>query len=101
DRVPHLLTLLARIGALESRRARRLFNVLPELDFSHHVLSTSTHRLRAHRLNNVRWSDLGKPERVMATLAEAGITPHWAPALAKKAPAIKTAVEPLPMSAAR
>src|SRR5262249_42922194 len=87
DCVPHLLTLLGRIGALESRRARRLFNVLPEFDFSHNVLSTSTHRLRAHRLNNVRWSDLGKPERVMATLAEAGITPHWAPVLANKATA--------------
>jgi hypothetical protein len=30
------------------------------------------------RLTGVRWSDLGKADRVLATLAEAGIHPHWA-----------------------
>lgn len=72
---------------LESRRARRLYSVLDVLDFSRDVLSGSTARLKVLRLENVRWSDLGKPERVFATLAEKGIRPHWVPALARKATA--------------
>jgi len=72
---------------LETRRARRLYSVLDTVDFSHQVLSKSTARLKVLRVENVRWSDLGKPERVMATLAEAGIRPHWATALAQKATA--------------
>jgi hypothetical protein len=51
------------------------------------ILSRSTDRLKVVRLENVRWSDLGKPDRVMATLAEAGIQPEWAKTLAKKATA--------------
>ncbi len=68
---------------LQTRRARRLYDVLDPVDFSRDVLATSTDRLKALALENVRWSDLGKPERVLATLEEAGIKPHWAAQLQK------------------
>jgi mannose-1-phosphate guanylyltransferase len=72
---------------LETRRARRIYKVLPSVDFSQCVLASSTERLRVMRLENVRWSDLGRPERVMATLAETGISPRWASRIAQKATA--------------
>jgi mannose-1-phosphate guanylyltransferase len=58
-------------------RRRRIFSLLPPVDFSRHVLALATGRLLALPLRGVRWSDLGKPERVLATLAEAGIRPSW------------------------
>jgi mannose-1-phosphate guanylyltransferase len=62
---------------LETRRARRLYGVLDPVDFSREVLARSVAQLKMLPLENVRWSDLGKPERVLATLQEAGIKPHW------------------------
>jgi len=74
-------------SGLESRRSRRLYRALEAVDFSQQVLSNSTDRLKVLRLKDARWSDLGKPERVMATLAAAGIQPNWAVALGHKATA--------------
>ncbi len=85
NRAPHLpatFRSILRFG-LETRRARRLYGLLDPVDFSQTVLSTSTDRLRVLKLEGVRWSDLGKPDRVLATLAEAGISPHWAPRVQK------------------
>jgi len=84
--LPAAFRSILRYG-LENQRARRLYSVLDPVDFSHEVLSHSTDRLTVLRLENIRWSDLGKPERVMAALAEAGIQPRWANAMAHKATA--------------
>jgi mannose-1-phosphate guanylyltransferase len=83
-RLPVAFQSILRSG-LESRRSRRLYRALEPVDFSQQVLSNSTDRLKVLRLELARWSDLGKPERVMATLAAAGIRPSWAVALANKA----------------
>jgi hypothetical protein len=32
------------------------------------------------KVTDVRWNDLGEPKRVMASLAIAGVRPHWADA---------------------
>jgi len=37
---------------------------IPELDFSHQILSASTGRLAVLRLGKVGWSDPGTPARV-------------------------------------
>ena len=73
---------IVRHGGLSDPRCRRIFTVLPEVDFSHGVLALETNRLLVFPLRGVRWSDLGKPERVIETLAEAGIRPRWAEAFA-------------------
>lgn len=86
DLVP-ALDKLRRSGGLQTRRAKKLYRALAPLDFSQHVLSISPGRLMVLPLGNVRWSDLGKPERVIATMAEAGIKPHWAETFANKATA--------------
>jgi mannose-1-phosphate guanylyltransferase len=77
---PHVLAAFRRVltYGLETRRARRLYAVLDPVDFSQEVLAKATERLKVVPLENVRWSDLGRPERVLAALEEAGITPHWA-----------------------
>ena len=68
------------IVALDAEAVHRVYDSLLQADFSQKVLSTCTERLLVLRLN-VGWCDLGKPERVLATLAQAGIEPGWATAL--------------------
>lgn len=93
DSVPHLVEdaeWISREGGFDSARAQRIFSGITPADFSHHILSLASDRLLVFRLLGVRWSDLGKPERVIQTLAEAGLHPHWAAAfsaLSRKATA--------------
>lgn len=76
-----LRTILRRGGPLRGR-ARCLFSAMPAVDFSHQILSHSAGRLLVYPLRGARWSDLGKPERVIETMAEAGLRPSWAAAFA-------------------
>jgi len=70
---------LADRDLLDPSEARRLYREIPAIDFSHQVLAVCTERLLVRKLSNTGWSDLGKPERVMETLARAGIRPQWKP----------------------
>lgn len=63
--------------ALEPDVARHLYHTFPEIDFSRQVLSVCADRLLAIKLAHAGWSDLGKPERVIETLARAGIRTEW------------------------
>ena len=65
----------------EEEDLRRLYQEVPSVDFSHQVLSACSERLLVLRLGNTGWSDFGKPERVMTTLAMAGVKPQWAASL--------------------
>src|SRR5262249_48414794 len=53
----------------ESDAVRPLYAQLPSTDFSREVLMRSPASLAVLRLKDVDWSDLGEPQRVMATLA--------------------------------
>jgi mannose-1-phosphate guanylyltransferase len=75
-------------GGLEDPFARRLFATITPVDFSDRVLAQSTDRLLALPLRDVRWNDLGKPERVIEMLAETRIRPQWATAFADLTKAI-------------
>jgi mannose-1-phosphate guanylyltransferase len=72
-------------GDFETETARRVYRTLAPADFSRQVLSKSAERLVVLRLDDTCWSDLGKPERVMATLNRTGIMPSWTKALAVEA----------------
>lgn len=63
--------------ALQPDVARHLYHGFAAVDFSHQVLSLCAERLLVTKLANTGWNDLGKPERVMETLARAGIPPQW------------------------
>jgi mannose-1-phosphate guanylyltransferase len=55
----------------------RLYQNLTEINFSHQVLTLLPQRLAVLKVSGIRWSDLGEPKRVMASLDVAGIRPHW------------------------
>lgn len=53
----------------------RIYSDLGAGDFSKQVLSALPDRLAVLRLDNVGWSDLGTPERLMATWSRFGVKP--------------------------
>jgi mannose-1-phosphate guanylyltransferase len=54
-----------------------LYNRLGEINFSHRVLALRPEQLAVLKVTGVRWSDLGEPKRVMASLHMAGVRPRW------------------------
>jgi mannose-1-phosphate guanylyltransferase len=61
----------------EARAIAHLYERLEEVNFSHRVLALRPERLAVLKVGGVRWNDLGEPRRVLASLAMAGIQPHW------------------------
>lgn len=61
----------------ETRAIDNLYQRLEEVNFSHRVLALRPERLAVLKVTGVRWNDLGEPKRVMASLAMAGVRPHW------------------------
>jgi mannose-1-phosphate guanylyltransferase len=93
-RVPALLALFARFlprlvdefaalrsalgSADEERAARAAYDRLELIGFSEAVLAARPANLATLPVRGVRWSDWGRPRRVLATLDELGIEPEWA-----------------------
>jgi mannose-1-phosphate guanylyltransferase len=78
--VPGVLAVLEPAGRqsdFDTGAADHSYNSIVPGDFSRQVLSVCTDRLAVLRLGKVGWSDLGTPKRVIATMAQAGITPPW------------------------
>jgi len=74
-KLPHLRSVLDRMlarGVDFHDRLPHLYATLAASDFSHQVLADSTDRLSVLRLAGSDWDDLGKPERVLATMAREG-----------------------------
>jgi len=72
-------------GSLGTRIPDFVYDEIGPTDFSRQVLTPSTGRLLALRLGDVQWSDLGDPDRVVATLLgnKSGLPEwvrHWSPA---------------------
>jgi hypothetical protein len=61
----------------ELKAISTLYNQLGEINFSHRVLALRPEQLAVLKVTGVRWSDLGEPKRVMASLHMAGVRPHW------------------------
>ena len=57
----------------EYRNVRALYSWMPEVNFSHQVLEKQPGSLGVIRVDNVGWSDLGEPSRVLATLSRVGV----------------------------
>jgi mannose-1-phosphate guanylyltransferase len=76
---PRLLRAIATIE--HGANADEVYSSLAPVDFSHQVLSQRTDRLLTLPLADAGWSDFGKPERVIATLARDGVQRHHAAAL--------------------
>jgi len=63
--------------AMETEMMQRVYDVLPIADFSKQVLAVSTERLAVASLDDIGWSDLGDPRRLVTTLYESGIENPW------------------------
>jgi mannose-1-phosphate guanylyltransferase len=61
----------------EAQTMRRIYDTLPSADFSRQVLAISTERLQVASLDDIGWSDLGDPRRLVTTLFEQGIANPW------------------------
>jgi mannose-1-phosphate guanylyltransferase len=78
--IPDVLStvLLARLWAgSEMHIDESVYSQLPPSDFSKLVLSAETARLLVLRPDDLGWSDLGVPSRVVAALEEHGAKPWW------------------------
>lgn len=70
--------LLSRFQAIETnlntsdeeRVVNKLYSDLPNINFSHEVLAARTGRLAVLPVTGLKWNDLGKPQRVLSTMAE-------------------------------
>ena len=78
--------LYDRFGALEpylgrddeQDKARSLYSHLPDINFSRHILAARPRDLAVLPVTGLRWRDLGKPRRVLSTLADMGVKPAQA-----------------------
>jgi len=78
--LPDLLSMLAsaRVWAgKETHIEYSLYERVPSVSFSHRVLSAETDQLVVFRLNEVGWSDLGDPGRVVMAVRDSGCEPRW------------------------
>lgn len=57
------------LGGRDDLALKNLYDALPEIDFSRHVIADATKRLRLLRVPQCGWSDLGTPQRVAQVLA--------------------------------
>lgn len=55
-----------------------LYSQIEDANFSHQVLAARPEDLMVMRVGDVGWSDLGEPNRVLATLARIGVESHLA-----------------------
>ncbi len=86
---PELFRAFAPVQSLfhtkaETRVIDKLYQRLEEINFSHRVLALCPERLAVLKVSGVRWSDLGEPKRVMASLDMAGIQPSWVDSAARQ-----------------
>lgn len=57
----------------EFDRLRELYSWLPEINFSHEVLSVRADDLSVMKVDDVGWNDLGEPSRVLETMSRKGL----------------------------
>jgi mannose-1-phosphate guanylyltransferase len=74
----HFVRLAPILGTNEETRwAAELYDGLESSNLSHEVLARFPNRLAVVKVTGVKWSDLGEPKRVMASLKMAGQCPGW------------------------
>ncbi len=62
----------------ELSELRELYSWIPSTNFSQEVLAMRPDDLAVMKVDEVGWSDLGEPSRVLTTLARLGVQAQWA-----------------------
>ena len=73
----------------EERSVEKLYSRLGDVNFSHKVLAARPRSLAVLRVRGLTWSDLGRPQRVLSMMADAGLGPpraHRTPVSAAAGP---------------
>ncbi len=66
----------------EKSLLRAIYSWLPDSNFSSDILEKAADQLMVKRVDEVGWSDLGEPQRVIGAIKDLGIKANWSPALA-------------------
>jgi mannose-1-phosphate guanylyltransferase len=61
----------------EPTMMKKLYALPGETNFSDRVLALVPERLTVLKVSGIRWSDLGEPKRVLASIQTAGLRPPW------------------------
>jgi mannose-1-phosphate guanylyltransferase len=61
----------------EPRMMKKLYARLGETNFSDRVLALVPERLAVLKVSGIKWSDLGAPKRVLASIETSGARPLW------------------------
>jgi hypothetical protein len=56
---------------------RKGYGRLTETNFSDRILALVPERLAVLKVTGIQWSDLGEPNRVLASIQLAGLRPPW------------------------
>jgi mannose-1-phosphate guanylyltransferase len=74
DMVSQFTSIIAMFESRAERKALHdLYSEIQDSNFSHDVLARRPEDLTVMRVDDVGWSDLGEPARVLATLAQMGV----------------------------
>ena len=61
----------------EPTMMQKLYVLLGEINFSDRVLALVPAQLAVLKVTGIKWSDLGEPKRVLASIQTAGVRPRW------------------------
>jgi hypothetical protein len=61
----------------ETKTMGKVYGRLTETNFSDKVLALVPERLAVLKVTGIQWSDLGEPNRVLASIQLAGLRPPW------------------------
>jgi mannose-1-phosphate guanylyltransferase len=75
----HTFTCLAPLLGTdqETEMMGKVYGRLKETNFSDRVLALVPERLAVLKVTGIKWSDLGEPNRVLASIQLAGVRPRW------------------------
>ena len=72
------IRLMPLFGTATNRTMmKKLYALLGETNFSDRVLALVPERLAVLKVTGIQWSDLGEPNRVLASIQLAGLRPPW------------------------
>ncbi|MBI4445559.1 MAG: NTP transferase domain-containing protein [Acidobacteria bacterium] len=80
-------TLAAGNPRIESKKLEKVYSQLEVANFSGELLANAHRQSLVVRLENVGWSDWGRPERVLTSLARLGLVPTFSPSACEAATA--------------
>ncbi len=89
--IPEVMELFEEFGTslgtpVEESALHTIYHRMPHRNFSQAVLQPCSQQLGVMELENIVWSDWGRPERILETLQAVGIKPTFPPEIFQEVP---------------